>query len=118
MTINTMPAEEVWGPDPVHPLPRVYAKLADTVVKMATGLRELQDNKRRRTDSDAGDSAHNSRRRDSESFYSGNFRSRGGPPGQHHATGGRGRGWGPQDNGRERGRTLGRHPGRRGRGRF
>jgi hypothetical protein len=117
--INSMPGDEVWGPDPVHPLPRVYAKLADSVVKLAASMKEGQDHKRRRTDSEDGGGSSGSRRRDTCGSNNGSYRSRGGPPSQYSAgrAGGRGRGWGPQNNGRARGRSLGCRPGGRWRGR-
>jgi hypothetical protein len=114
--ISSMPGEEVWGPDPVHPLPLVYAKMADTVVKMAATMRDSQNNKRRTYSGDGADSGEN-RRRDTGSSSGSNYRSRGVPPGQYYSTRGGGRGWGPQDSGRARGRSLGRRPGGGWRGR-
>jgi hypothetical protein len=118
MIINSMLGEEVWGPDPVHPLPRVYAKLVDSAVKLAASMKESQENKRRRTDSEDGGGSRASRRRDTGGSFDSSFRGRGGPPGQHFAgrVSGHGRGWGTQDNGRARGRSLGRRPGGRWRG--
>jgi hypothetical protein len=56
---NNIMEGEVWGHDPVHPLPPVYKKIATEVVKLATSL---QDNNKRK------------RRRDSGGEYSGGQR--------------------------------------------
>jgi hypothetical protein len=81
--LKNMAEAEIWGSDPVHPLPGVYDKLAEAVVKIAGGMEEKADHKRRRTDSlDSG-----TRR---EEVPRGSNHSRGGPS----TAPGRGRGIG------------------------
>jgi hypothetical protein len=48
--------DEIWGDDPVHPLPGVYGRIADGVIKMTGFLAtkmaaRKEEPKRRRTDS-------------------------------------------------------------------
>jgi hypothetical protein len=45
---NNITEGEVWGHDPVHPLPPVYKKIAMEVVKLASNLNDSNERKRRR----------------------------------------------------------------------
>jgi hypothetical protein len=71
LDIKTMTEEEVRGHNPVHPLPQVYSKIAEAVVKLAATMKESQDKKRRRTDSGDTKSGGDSDRRDSHSHNRG-----------------------------------------------
>jgi hypothetical protein len=48
MVINSMIEGEVWGHDPVHPLPLVYNKIGSQVVKLAMSMGDVNERKRRR----------------------------------------------------------------------
>jgi hypothetical protein len=77
--------DEIWGDDPVHPLPGVYGRIADGVIKM-TGIlatkmaARKEDPKRRITDStDEAEQEHRRNRQDhaDNSSYRGGNRGRG-----------------------------------------
>jgi hypothetical protein len=60
--LKGMPDDEMWGEDPVHPKPTVYARLAEAVVKISLTM-ETSEGKRRRTASlEAGTSREQDRR--------------------------------------------------------
>jgi hypothetical protein len=104
--LKGMADDEMWGEDPVHPKPAVYAKLAAAVVKISLTM-ETSEGKRRRTGSlEAGTSREQNRREGRHS--------RGGPstsPG-HAMRGGSFRG---HHGGYGRGRDTAGHRGGRGR---
>jgi hypothetical protein len=50
MDVRGLEDSDIWGDDPVHPLPLVYAKMAGGVIKMTNAMVE-NEHKRRRSDS-------------------------------------------------------------------
>jgi hypothetical protein len=51
--IQSLKEEDVWGADPVHPLPAVFSKLAEAVAKTVATMQEHVD--RKRSNEDRGD---------------------------------------------------------------
>jgi hypothetical protein len=89
--IRGMEAKEVWGDDPIHPLPVVYCKIAAATAKLGDKIKMADAEAKRRRDSmgDQGQSGPNARR------------GRGGPVSEDDrpqswrgGRGGHGKGWG------------------------
>jgi uncharacterized membrane protein YgcG len=57
VNIRGMEDSEIWGEDPIHPLPLVYSKIVTGIVKMTNTMAE-NEHKRRRTDSLEGQEVH------------------------------------------------------------